>query len=61
MGISGIHATDLVIYKNKGILIVHVKFNAESWEWILDELQLLFGKIMVSELLTGKILCEIRA
>ena len=47
--------------KNKGILIVHVKFNAESWEWILDELQLLFGTIMVSELLTGKILCEIRA
>ena len=61
MGISGIHATDLVIYTNKGILIVHVEFNAEFWQQILDKLKLFFAKFMVPELLTGKILCEIRA
>ena len=58
MGISGIHATDLVIYTNKGILIVHVEFNADFWQQIL---QLFFAKFMVPELLTGKIVCKIRA
>lgn len=61
MGISGIHATDLVIYTNKGILIVHVEFNAEFWQGILNKLQLFFAKFMVPELLTVKILCEMRA
>ena len=58
MGISGIHATDLVFYTNKGILIVHVEFNAEFWQRILNKLQLFFAKFMVPELLTGNILCE---
>jgi len=61
MGISGIHVTDLVIYTNKGILIVHVEFNAEFWQRILDKFQLFFAEFMVPELLTGQILCEIRA
>ena len=47
-------ATDLVIYTNKGILIVRVEFNARFWQRILDKLQLLFAKFMVPELLTGK-------
>ena len=55
------HATDLVIYTNKGILIVHVEFNARFWQRTLDKLQLFFAKFMVPELLTGKILTEIRA
>ena len=55
------HATDLVMYTNIGILIVHVEFNAQSWQRILDKLQLFFAKFMVPELLTGKILSEIRA
>ena len=61
MGISGIHATDLVICTNKGIVIVHVEFNAEFWQRIFDKLQLFFAKLMVPELLTGNILSEIRA
>ena len=55
------YATDLVIYTNKGILIVHVEFNARFWQRILDKLKLFFAKFMVPELLTGKILSEIRA
>jgi len=55
MGISRIHATDLVIYTNKGILIVHVEFNAEFWQRILDKFQLFFAEFMVPELLTGQI------
>ena len=35
-------ATDLIIYTNKGILIVHVEFNAQFWQQILDKLQLFF-------------------
>ena len=54
MGISGIHATDLVIYTNKGILIVHEEFNAEVCKRILNKLQLFFVKFMVPEVLTGK-------
>ena len=61
MGISGIHATDLVIYTSKGILIVRVEFNAEFWQRIVNKLQLFFAKFIVPELFTGKILCEIRA
>lgn len=61
MGISRIHATDLVIYTNKGILLVHVEFNAEFWQRILDKFPLFFAEFMVPELLTGQILCEIRA
>ena len=60
-GISWIHATDLVIYTNKDILIVHVEFNAEFWQQILDKLKLFFAKFMFPELLTGNFLREIRA
>lgn len=31
MGILGIYVIDLVIYINKGILIVYVEFNVEFW------------------------------
>ena len=55
------YATDLVIYTNKGILIVHVEFNAQFCQQILDKLQLFFVKYMVPELLTGKMLSENRA
>ena len=54
MGISAIHATDLVIYTNKGIVIVHVEFNAEFWQQMLNKLQLFYAKFMVPELLTEK-------
>lgn len=61
MAISGIHATDLVIYTNKGILIVHVDFDKEFFLRMLEKLQLFFSKFMVPELLTGKILGEVRS
>lgn len=54
MGISGIHATDLVIYTNEGIVIVHVEFNAEFWQRMLNKLQLFYAKFVVPELLTEK-------
>ena len=38
IAITGIHHTDLVIYTNKGILIVSVEFNAQFWLRILDKL-----------------------
>ena len=44
----------LVIYTNKGILIVHVEFSARFFQRILDKLQLFLAKFMVPELLTGK-------
>ena len=31
MAITGIHHTDLMIYTNKGILIVPVEFNEQFW------------------------------
>ena len=40
MAITGIHHTDLVIYTNKGILIVPVEFNEQFWLQILDKLHL---------------------
>ena len=54
MGISGIHATDLVIYTNKGILIVHVEFNAEFWQQILDKLQLFLLSLWFQSFLLEK-------
>lgn len=56
MAITGIHHTDLVIYTNKGILIVPVKFNEQFWLRILDKLHLFFVQFMVPELLSGTIL-----
>ena len=61
MAISEIHATDVVIYTNKGILIVHVDFDKEFCLRMLEKLQLFFAKFMVPELLTGKILGEVRS
>lgn len=56
MAITGIHHTDLLIYTNKGILIVPVEFNEQFWLRILDKLHLFFVKFMVAELLSGSIL-----
>ena len=50
--VNSAFATDLVT--NKGILTVHVEFNARLWQRILDKLQLFFAKFMVPELLMGK-------
>ena len=56
MAITGIRRTDLVIYTNKGILIVPVEFNEQFWLSILDKLHLFFVKFIVPELLTESIL-----
>ena len=52
----GIHHADLVIYTNKGILIVPVEFNEQFWLRILDKLHLFFVKFIVPELVSGIIL-----
>lgn len=56
MAISGIHQCDLVIYTNKGILVVPIQFDSVFWEKTHDKLFSFFKKFIVPELLTGKIL-----
>ena len=45
MGISGIYHTDLVIYTNKGILVVPVEFNEQFWLRMLSNLYLFFCEV----------------
>lgn len=56
MFITGVRHTDLVIYTNKGILVVPVKFNEEFCLQMVKKLQVFFKNFMVPELLTGNIL-----
>ena len=42
MAITGIHHTDLVIYTNKGILVVPVEFNQLFWLRMLEKLHLFY-------------------
>lgn len=60
MAITGIHHTDLVIYTNKGILVVPVEFNEHFWLRVLEKLHLFYVKFIVPELLTGKILQSLK-
>ncbi|KAJ7388611.1 hypothetical protein OS493_036684 [Desmophyllum pertusum] len=55
MGISGIHNAELVIYTNKGTLIIAVSFDEGLWNVIKSKLRLFYVNYMVEELLTKKI------
>jgi len=45
---------DLIIYINKGILIIEVEFNAEFWNAMLKKLTDFYIGCMIPELLTPK-------
>lgn len=55
MAISEIINCDLIIYTNKGILIVPVTFDEELWKVILSKLKMFYITHMVKELLTKEI------
>ena len=55
MGISGIHNAELVIYTNKGILIIPVSFDIDLWNVIKHKVRAFYAQYMVEELLTKKI------
>ena len=44
----------LIIYTNKGIMIVEVEFNRDFWEAMLKKLITFYKDYLVSELLTQK-------
>ena len=47
---------DLIIYTNKGILVIEVEFNVEFWKAMLKKLTDFYIGYMIPELLTQKIL-----
>ena len=55
MGISEIHDADLVIYTNKGILIIPVPFDESLWNQMKSKLRAFYVNYMVEELITKKI------
>ena len=56
MAITGVRHTDLVIYTNKGILVVPVDFNEEFCLQMMEKLQVFFMNFMAPKLLCGNIL-----
>ena len=60
MAITGVKRPALVIYTNKGILIVLVEFDPVFWLKILKKLQLFFVSYLAPELLTGQVLKDVK-
>ena len=60
MASTGVKHTALVIYTNKGILIVPVEFDLVFWLIILKKLQLFFVGHLAPELLTGRVLKDVK-
>lgn len=55
MAVTKVYNTDLVIYKNKGILILGVNFNQEFWSIVFTKLKDFYLKNMVPEILSRTI------
>lgn len=55
MAFSKVTNADLVIYTNKGILIVEVLFDKYLWEEMLVKLNKFYSKHVISEILTQRI------
>ena len=51
---TGLLMAALIIYTNKGIMIVEVEFNRDFWEAMLKKLITFYRDYLVSELLTQK-------
>lgn len=52
---TGLQVADLIIYTNKGIMVVEVEFNRDLWEAMLKKLTAFYKDYLVPELLTQKI------
>lgn len=50
---------DLIIYTNKGILIIEVEFDVEFWNAMLKKLTDFYIGYMIPELLTQKIIQKV--
>ncbi|XP_078355836.1 uncharacterized protein LOC144640614 [Oculina patagonica] len=55
MAVTKIHVTDLVIYTNKGILIISVPFDARFWLDVKSKLEKFYLRNMIPEILFGAI------
>jgi len=52
MTVTKLKEDDLVIYTNKGIMVVKVLFNTEFWNNILLKLEQFYLDFMIPEILT---------
>lgn len=59
MACTGIDICDLIIYTNKGILVVPVSFDRALWETMVIKLRAFYVSHMVPELLTKRIKQEL--
>ena len=55
MAVTKLNRADLIVYTNKGILIVSVLFDPELWQSILEKLTTFYDKAMIPELLTQQL------
>ena len=52
MALPRVKNADLIIYTNKGIMVIDVPFDVKLWEDILVKLNKFYFKFMIPELLT---------
>ena len=55
MALSKLRNADLVIYTNKGIMIIEVLFDEKLWQEMLVKLNKFYSKCMIPEILTQRI------
>lgn len=55
MALSGVKTADLVIYTNKGIIVIEVPFDEKLWKDMLLKLNKFYIDFMIPELLSQRI------
>lgn len=55
MALSKVTNADLLIYKNKGILIIEVLFDKHLWEEMLVKLDKFYSKHLIPEIFTRRL------
>ena len=55
LAVTKLKCADLIIYTNKGILVIPVKFDSELWQSILRKLEEFYDAAMIPELLTQQL------
>lgn len=55
MALSGVKTADLVIYTNKGIIVIEVPFDEKLWKDLLLKLNKFYIDFMIPELLSQRI------
>lgn len=53
MAVTKVHITDLVIYTNKGILVISVPFDQQFWVGVVAKLEEFYINNMIPEILCG--------